>query len=101
MDILSSELQNAIRALEQIADQAGDQGDLVDELLDRLYQQKMDATSTPLHAASPHYKKAVEAMRAAGGKVKSAQRDKGRLAEALSAVSEAAAKLNRVLDNAA
>ncbi|BBL69676.1 hypothetical protein [Methylogaea oryzae] len=101
MDNLSSELQNAIRALEQVGDHAGAHSDAVDELLDQLYQQKMDLAGAPPHAASPNYKQAVEAMRAAGAKVKSAQRDKNRLADALRAVSEATAKINRVLDNAA
>lgn len=101
MDNLNNELQNVIRALEQIGDHAGVHSEAVYELLDQLYQQKMDLANTPPRAAQPNYKQAGEAMRAACAKLKSAQRDKNRLADALQAVSEATGKLNRVLDNAA
>lgn len=101
MDTLNNELQNVIRVLEQISDQAGANSDAVYELLDQLYQQKMDLNLATPHAAAPNYKLAMEAMRAAAGKVKAAQRDKNRLAEALRAVSDATGKINRVLDNAA
>lgn len=101
MNNLDSELQNVIRALEQIGDHAGAHSDKLYELLDQLYQQKMDLTAASPHTASPNYKLATDAMRSACGKVKSAQRDKNRLADALRSVSEATGKLNRVLDNAA
>lgn len=101
MDNLSNELQNAIRALEQVSDHAGVHSDAVYELLDQLYQQKMDLAIASPHVAAPNYKLAVEAIAKAGAKVKSAQRDKNRLEEALHAVSEATGKLNRVLDSAA
>lgn len=101
MDNLSNELQNVIRALEQVSDHAGTHSDAVYEILDQLYQQKMDLATASPHAASPNYKQAAEAIRAAAAKVKAAQRDKNRLGEALRAVSDATGKLNRVLDNAA
>lgn len=97
---LNGELQNLIRVLEQIGERAGVHSDMLYELLDQLYQQKMDLTTVALQPTSPHYKQAAESLHCVCGKLKAAQRDKSRLAEALRSVSDVTSKLNRVLDNA-
>lgn len=99
MDTLNNELQNLIRALEQASAQAGAHGDRVDALLDQLYQQKMDLARAPAQTAALRHKQAREAMHAACSKIKAALRDKNRLGEALHAVVDASAKLNRVLNH--
>ena len=100
MDNLGNELQNAIRALEQVSEHAEAHSDVVYELLDQLYQQKVDLVNASPHTATPNYKAAAEAMRTAAFKVKAAQRDKNHLADALRTVSDATGKLNRLLDHA-
>lgn len=99
MDTLNNELQNLIRALEQASAQAGSHGDRVDALLDQLYQQKMDLAQAAAQTAALRHKQAREAMHAACSKIKASLRDKNRLGDALHAVEDASAKLNRVLDH--
>lgn len=98
MDILIQDLQKTIEALETLSNKPQINGEQVDELLDQLFQHKIDLVSTPLHTASQAYQQAAQAIKQAATKTGQAAKDPAKLDEAASAVTGAIAKLAKLLD---
>lgn len=101
MDTLIQDLQKTIAALETLGDNPATAGEQIDELLDQLFQQKIDLVGLAPNAASQPYQQAALAMKQAAAKAQRAAKEPARLGEAEHAVAEAIAKLAKLLDGAA
>jgi len=99
VDNLIQDLQKTIEALETLSDQPATAGEQIDELLDQLFQQKIDLVATTLNVASPPYQQAALAMKQAAGQAARAVKEPAQLAEATGAVAEAITKLAKLLDS--
>ncbi len=99
MDILIEDLQKTIEALETLSNGPQATGEQIDELLDQLFQHKIDLVSANLNTASQPYQHAAQAMKQAVAKAERAAKEPARLDEAASAVAGAIAKLAKLLDS--
>lgn len=99
MDILIQDLQKTIEALETLSDKPVADGGQIDELLDQLFQHKIDLVSATLSVSSPSYQQAAQAMKQAAAKAERAAKEPARVGEAEQAVAEAIAKLAKLFDS--
>ena len=100
MDNLQQSLQRTIRALEALSEKNLPQGDRVEELLDQLFQQKIDLANISTSASAPVYQHASQALAQAAGRIEKAVKDPGQLKDALPAVTDGISKLTKLLNHA-
>lgn len=101
MDSLIQDLQKTIEALETLSLTAANEDGKIDELLDQLFQQKIDLVNASLNVSSPPFQQASQAVKQAAAKAEKAVKDAARVGETMGAVAEAIAKLAKLLDNLA
>lgn len=99
MNNMIQHLQRTIKALETISDKGLPQGEQVDELLDQLFQQKIDLQNLSCSPTAPLYQQACNAFGHAAGKAERAAKDPTHLREMIPAVTEAIAKLAKLLNS--
>ncbi|BBA36259.1 uncharacterized protein sS8_4329 [Methylocaldum marinum] len=99
MESLIQNLQRTIRALETLSEQKLPEADQVDELLDQLFQQKIDLVNLSVSSSSPAYQQAVQAMSQAAARVEKAAKEPSRLNEAVPVVFDAVGKLAKLLNH--
>lgn len=98
VDRLMQDLQKTILALEKIGESSPTGSEQIDELLDQLFQQKIDLAGFSVNESAQPYQQAAQAMSRAAGKAERAAKDVAALAEARSAVSDAIGRLAQMLD---
>ncbi len=96
MDTLIQDLQKTIEALETLGESPATAGEQIDELLDPLFQHKIDLVGATLNVSSQPYQQAAAAMRQAATKAERAVKEPERIGEATRAVAEAIAKLAKL-----
>lgn len=101
MENLIQDLQKTISALETMSESPATACEQIDELLDQLFQQKIDLMNASMNVASAPFQQASSAMKQAAGKAERARQDPARLNEMLEAVNDAIGKLAKLLDNVA
>ena len=99
MDSLIQDLQKTIEALETLSESSGAEAEQIDELLDQLFQQKIDLVKANLNPASPPFQQAAQAMKQAATKASRAVKELARFEEMAKAVNESITKLARLLDS--
>ncbi len=100
MDSLIKDLQKTIEALETLSDMPATAGEQIDELLDQLFQQKIDLVRASLNASSQAFQQASHAMKLAASKASRTVKEPTQVGEMGKAVAEAVSKLARLLDSA-
>ena len=101
MDSLIQDLQKTIDALETLSDMPGTAGEQIDELLDQLFQQKIDLVNATLNVSSQLFLAAAQAMALAASKAVLTVKEPSRVNELDKGVSDAITKLARLLDSVA
>ncbi len=99
MERLIQEVQKTIVALEKLSESPKTASDQIDELLDQLFQQKIDLVGATRNESTASYQRALQAMGQAAAKAERAMKAPERIPEMAAAVSDAIAKVARVLDN--
>lgn len=99
MDNLLQNLQGTIRALEALSDKGLAEADKIDELLDQLFQQKIDLANLNANTASPIYQQAAQALGQAASRAQRAIKDPNQVRDLLNVVSDAISKLGKLLNN--
>jgi methyl-accepting chemotaxis protein len=99
VDSLIQDLQKTIEALETLSDRPATSGEQIDELLDQLFQQKIDLVGSSLNVSSQPFQQASQAMKQAAAKAVHAVKEPTRVDEMNKAVSDAITKLARLLDS--
>lgn len=100
MDRVIADLQKTIQALETLSTNQPALAEQCDELLDPLYQQKIDLVAASLNVESPAYQQALQAISTAAGKVEKAVKHPAAPDDAFKAVESAIPRLARLLDQA-
>ena len=100
MDSLIQQLQKTIEALETLNEKPATAGEHIDELLDQLFQQKIDLLRVTCNASSPAFQQALQALQQAAIKSSRTVKEPARLGEMTKAVSDAITKLAKLLDSA-
>jgi hypothetical protein len=98
MENLIQNLQRTIRALETLSEKPQTETEQIEELLDQLFQQKIDLVNMPLNPASPLFQQAAQTMALAATHTEKAVRNPAALREALALVGEATNKLAKLLN---
>ena len=98
MERLIQELQKTILALEKLSESSLPQAEQIDELLDQLFQQKIDLLNVSLNTSSNAFQQVVQAMTQAAAKAGRAVKDHGQVGGMIPVVSDAISKLARLLD---
>lgn len=93
------DLQKTIEALETLGNSSATAGEQMDELLDPLFQHKIDLVGATLNVSTQPYQQAAAAMRQAAAKAARAVKEPARIGEASRAVAEAITKLARLQDS--
>ena len=93
------DLQKTIEALETLGNSSAAAGEQMDELLDPLFQHKIDLVGATLNVSTQPYQQAAAAMRQAAAKAARAVKEPARIGEASRAVAEAITKLARLQDS--
>jgi hypothetical protein len=101
MENLNQSLQRTIRALETLSEKGLPQADQVDELLDQLFQQKIDLANLNTNPAAPIYQQASHALSQAAARAEKAAKDPGHLRDMIPAVTDAIGKLTKLLNSVA
>lgn len=101
MENLLQNLQRTIKALETLSEKGLSQADQIDELLDQLFQQKIDLVNLTTNTAAPVYQQATQALGQAASKAEKAVKDNGQLRDALATVTDATGKLTKLLNHVA
>jgi ABC-type hemin transport system substrate-binding protein len=101
MENLLQNLQRTIKALETLSEKGLSQSDQIDELLDQLFQQKIDLVNLTTNTAAPVYQQATQTLGQAASKAEKAVKDNGQLRDALAAVTDATGKLTKLLNHVA
>ena len=101
VDSLIQDLQKTIDALETLSDMPATAGEQIDELLDQLFQQKIDLVNATLNVSSQLFLAAAQAMALAASKAVLTVKEPSRVNELSKGVSDAITKLARLLDSAA
>jgi methyl-accepting chemotaxis protein len=99
VDILIQDLQKTIEALETLSDNPATAGEQIDELLDQLFQHKIDLVNLTLNTSSQPYQHAALAMKQAASKAERAVKEAKQIGEAAAAVTSAVGKLAKLLDS--
>lgn len=98
MDRMTDDLQRMIRALEALSEQPADVTEQIDELLDQLFQQKIDLVGVSLNTTSPIYKQAAQNMAAAANKVERAAKDPSGVVAMVPSIEEAIGRVAKLLN---
>jgi methyl-accepting chemotaxis protein len=93
------DLQNTICALEKLSNSSSTNSEQIDEWLDQLFQLKIDLVNASLSPTATHYKQATQAINLASKKSERAVANASVSGELIQAVSDAIAKLAKVLDH--
>jgi hypothetical protein len=101
MDKLTDDTQRTIRALETLSGRASSAAEVIDELLDQLFQQKIDLAGATYSTAAPFYQQPVQAMSGAANKAERAVKDPNGVAAMVPVIEDAIGKLARLLDSVA
>ena len=101
VDSLIQDLQKTIDALETLSDMPATAGEQIDELLDQLFQQKIDLVNATLNVSSQLFLAAAQAMALAASKAVFTVKEPSQVNELAKGVSDAITKLARLLDSAA
>ena len=101
VDSLIQDLQKTIDALETLSDMPATAGEQIDELLDQLFQQKIDLVNATLNVSSQLFLAAAQAMALAASKAVLTVKEPSRVNELVKGVSDAITKLARLLDSVA
>ena len=101
MDKLTDDIQRTIRALENLSGRASAASEAIDELLDQLFQQKIDLAGSSYSTASAVYQVAVQSMSAAANKAERAVKDPNGIPAMVPVIEDAIGKLARLLDSVA
>jgi hypothetical protein len=99
MDKLTDDIQRTIRALETLSGRASSASDAIDELMDQLFQQKIDLAGAKYSTSAPAYQQALQSMSAAANKAERALKDPNAVAPMVPAIEDAIGKLARLLDS--
>jgi ribosome-associated translation inhibitor RaiA len=99
VDILIQDLQKTIEALETLSEKPATASEHIDELLDQLFQQKIDLVHAHLNVNGQPYQQAASATKKAAEKAELAVRQPAHADEAIAAITEAIAKLAILFDN--
>lgn len=99
MEHLIKNLQRTIKALEALSDKAPPQAEQVDELLDQLFQQKIDLVNLTANPSAPAYQQACQAMGQAATRAEKAVRDPAQTRDMIPAVTDAIVKLTKLLNS--
>lgn len=99
MDNLHQSLQRTIRALETLSEKNPPQAEQVDELLDQLFQQKIDLANLNTNISLPAYQQAIQALGQAATRTEKAAKDPQHFKDALPMLNEAIGKLARLLNH--
>ena len=100
MEHLIQNLQRTIKALESLSDKAPPQAEQVYELLDQLFQQKIDLVNLSTAPSSPAYQQACQAVGQAAVRAEKAARDPAQIRDMIPAVTDAIVKLSKLLNGA-
>lgn len=98
MEKLIQELQKTIAALEKLSESTQTASEQIDELLDQLFQQKIDLVKARLNESSPSFQQALQAISQASSKAGRAVKEPARIPEMTEAVASAIGKLAMLLD---
>jgi ABC-type transporter Mla subunit MlaD len=98
MENLLQNLQRTIKALETLSDKGLPQADQLDELLDQLFQQKMDLANLNANTSLPVYQQASQAFGQAAAKAEKTVKDNGQIKDMMAAVNDAIGKLTKLLN---
>ena len=79
MDNLSQNLQRTIKALETLSEKGLPQAEQVDELLDQLFQQKIDLANLNTNTSAPAYQQASHALSHAASRAEKAVKNTAHL----------------------
>ena len=101
MDKLNEDIQRTIRALETLGGRASSASEAIDELLDQLFQQKIDLAGATYSRSAPAYQQAAQSMSGAASKAERAVKDPKAIAPMVPAIEDAIGKLARLLDSVA
>jgi dsDNA-specific endonuclease/ATPase MutS2 len=101
MEHLLQNLQRTIKALEILSEKGLPQAEQLDELLDQLFQQKIDLQNLNTNTSSTAYQQASQALGQAASRAEKAARDPGQVRDLIPAVTDAIGKLAKLLNQAA
>jgi type I site-specific restriction-modification system R (restriction) subunit len=101
MENLLQNLQRTIKALETLSEKGLPQAEQLDELLDQLFQQKIDLQNLNTNTSSTVYQQASQAMGQTASKAEKAAKDTGQVRDLIPAVTDAIGKLAKLLNSAA
>ncbi|CAI8947610.1 hypothetical protein [Methylocaldum szegediense] len=99
MESLIQNLQRTIRALETLSEKKLPESEQVDELLDQLFQHKIDLVNINISSSSPVYQQAVQAMSQAANRVEKAVKEPSQTADAVPVVYDAVSRLAKLLNH--
>jgi len=99
MDKLTENLQRIISALEALNEPPGARSEPIDELLDQLFQQKIDLAQTSLNTASPPYQQAASDLATAAAKAERSARNPAETAALVPGVQQAMGKIAKLLNS--
>jgi ABC-type transporter Mla subunit MlaD len=100
MEHLLQNLQKTIKALEILSEKGLPQSEQLDELLDQLFQQKIDLQDLTMNTSSPVYQQASQALGQTAARAEKATRDTNQVRDLIPAVNDAIGKLAKLLNNA-
>ena len=98
METLNQNLQRTIRALESLSEKPMVEVEQVEELLDQLFQQKIDLVNYQINPASSLLQQTTQALGLAATHTEEAVRQPAHVAHALPFVHEAIEKLGKLLN---
>ena len=101
VDSLIQDLQKTIDALETLSEMPATAGEQIDELLDQLFQQKIDLVNSTMNVSSQLFHEASQAMAVAASKAVRTLKEPARVNDMTKGVSAAITKLARLLDSVA
>lgn len=98
MSDLGKELQNMIRDMERLRDLRQPPDDGLLELLDRLYQQKLDLIKAGIDSATGEYRDLFDALKDAAASTREATSDLTKLEGALNKIAKVVSKIAKLVD---
>lgn len=101
MDKLTEDLKRIINALEVLNEHQAGSFAPIDELLDQLFQQKIDLAGASFNAASPVYKQAARELALATAKAERAAGNPSTAAALMPSVEHAIGRVAKLLDSVA
>jgi hypothetical protein len=99
MENLFQNLQRTIKALEILSEKGLPQAEQVDELLDQLFQQKIDLANLSTNPSSPTYQQASHALGLAANRAEKAAKDPAQFRDLIPIVTDAIGKLTKLLNS--